>query len=174
MFQSLRWPGPATSWTACLLFPVAALVVLLVLPASSAGRRGPGSAKRPGTRRVVVRRGGGRARGDPGDVLTHSGGAGADEPGPPRLSRRRPVRDARVRLYHEALRGAAALGEVRRPGPYAADAQLLLVRADVPGAGPARPCHARGQQGPVRHGGLAQRQEGRRALWAASPPAGST
>src|SRR5271165_5426179 len=32
MVQSLRWPGPATSWTACLLFPVAPLVVLLALP----------------------------------------------------------------------------------------------------------------------------------------------
>jgi beta-galactosidase len=44
MSQSLRWPGPGKSWAACLLFPVAAVVVLHALP--DGGRADGGQAQR--------------------------------------------------------------------------------------------------------------------------------
>ena len=154
--------GPLTR-TALLGFLVRLLLVLIVLP-------------------EAVRADGGQAR---RNVLSLDGTWSVEEGVAPRLSRRgtrrtvavpgltnqaRPVfpdvDDYETHEYVYTMKRYGVLPpseNVRRPRPNEANSQLLLVRANVQGTGPARSCHARGQQGPVRHSGVAQWQESRRA-----------
>ena len=150
---------------------MAARAVLMPAAASPGGRLRAGRANRPAAGWHVV---GGREHGGQGRARPfrpHGGRARADQPGPARLPRRRSVRDARV-TSGRWLRGRlAAQREMRRAGPHPAEAQLLLVRADVHRPGPAAAGHAGGRQGPVRHRRLAQRPKRSASTWAASPPA---